>query len=343
MVKIKNIQKNKLIKNLTTGSQAQKNRIFTKFLHRCKETQKTRNTGLATEKFNSHKFKSIHAYESDSAQKMQQIKQFLEVNRKNLRCSYKDLRIYYGKNTNLKIKPLSKTKRHIYPSSLSYSNCCLRKRIRKLKKYSRKNVLFSCHNRKIMLFILGECNLAFNALSAQIGKFQTRSACPLKVTKKTNLIFQQLLALIEYMAKTDMHKEKTLKTEETIRSKVLIENACLCLDAIAELNQNRFIFRNLDTSLKCNKILLSRLVLNTCYHILTHCKRQSTIEVLSYCEDKKFIIEFLARCDVIKTTPFNNGAWRMLLREINGSFICETKSNNETAFKLIVPYENIHF
>lgn len=343
MVKITNTQKSKLIKNLIIGSQARKNRIFAKFLHSYKESQKNKYNNSTSEKTNFQVFKSVNAYEIDYANKMQQIKLLVEINKKNLRYAHKDFRIYYDKNPNIKIKQLPRSKKHIFPSCLSYSCNGFVKKYSPAQRQACKKLFAYNYNRKIMLFILGECDLTFNALSAQINKFSTGSACPLKVTKKTNLIFQQLISFIEYMTNLDMYKIKIPKTEEIIRSKILIENACLCLDAIAELNQNRFIFRNLDIPLKCNKILLSRLVLNTCYHILNHCERQSTIEVISYCEDKKFTIEFLTKCEHTKNVPLNNGTWRMFLKEINGSFSYETTSEGETAFKLTVPYENTRF
>ncbi len=333
MVKIINTQKQKLIKSLLAGSFKGKNNIFAKFLLNYKNMQKKKLDNC--ELLNSRRFKSIPACKASSNHKMQQLKLILETNKRNLQRTHKNLRVYYGKNSRVKVNPIVKSKKHF---SRNYQLFNSKKRTNNFKKSHSSNC-----DRRMLLLVLKECNLAFNALAAQIGKYSTTSACPLRLTQKTSLIFQQLLSFIEYMTLTDMQKEKSLIAKEKIRTKRLIENTCICLDAIAELNQNKFLFRNLDAIIIFNPILLSRLVLNICYYILAHCERQSIIEVLSYIEENRLVIEFLTMCKPPVNNLFSSRTWQTLLKGLDSRFCCEVMSEHETAFKLSLPYENIRF
>lgn len=318
-----------------------KNNIFISLLHKCNRFKKD-NIDY-TEFLNSFKFKSIPACKIESTHKMKQIKRLFEMNKQNLHYAYKKQKIYSHLKHKYSQNHKFKTKKFILTSLTTYNIKQKNKKIYAHKHNFNKKLYTINYKQKIILLILSECKLSFAAISAQINKLTTPSSCPIKLTQKANFIFQQLLIFIDDMTKNTLNRNQQDKNKDTIRTKILIENACLCLDAIAELNQNRFIFRNLDAKISCNKILLSRLILNACYQILSNCEKQSIIEVISYTDKKNFIIEFLAKGNFQNLKPFTKNTWRVLIKKLKCNCSIINICNGETMLRLSMPYENTRF
>lgn len=203
-----------------------------------------------------------------------------------------------------------------------------------------QNKIINFSNRDILSFIFKECEFSLLEIVRQIYlNFDVDSFNDSKkniIEVPINFVFKQTLC-------PEMLNKPIQSNEMYIETKSSITNICNCLEPIAQKNNNRFIFKTLDINICANKILFSRLIFNLCYILLINCKKYSAIEILSYLEVEKYIIEFTTEfflseesINVLKTLD-------PLLKQLKSDFSYTVLPTKEITFTLTMPYENIRF
>ena len=204
-----------------------------------------------------------------------------------------------------------------------------------------KNKTINFNNRNVISFIFKECDfsllkVARQAYSNVYEKYNFSNDENKIIEIPINIVFKEAI-------NAEVLNKPTNSDEIVVKTKSTIENICNCLLPIAKMNGNRFVYKNLDLVMLVNKTLFSRLILNLSYQLLVNCKRYSAIEVVSYVENKNYIIEFTTEYLVPPDNFDFLEVIKSILLQIKSDFSYEELPSGEITFKIIMPYENIRF
>lgn len=201
------------------------------------------------------------------------------------------------------------------------------------------NKIINFSNKNILTVLTKECNLSLLKLLKQI-RLNCYKNCENEDKQTIEIPLQVIFE--EVTANQNIYNSVDKETT-TMRTKNSIENICNCLKPIAKKNCNRFIFKTLDTSLRCNKTLFSRLIFNLCYQLLINSKKYSAIEIISYLDVEQYIIEITTEYILTKDRKDALKAMNPILKELKSDFSYEELPTGEITFKIVMPYENTRF
>ena len=203
------------------------------------------------------------------------------------------------------------------------------------------NKIINFTNRNTLSFITKECGYSLLQLAKQT---YTNFCKNFEDNIKNNNIIEIPISFVFQQATCAELINKPIKTKKiSIKTKSTIENICNCLEPIAQINCNRFIYKNLDINLYTNKAIFCRLILNLCYILLSNSRKNSAIEILSYLDIEQYIIEFTTEYTLNEKKKQELETLKPLLEQIKSDFSYEELPNGEIAFKISMPYENTRF
>ena len=203
------------------------------------------------------------------------------------------------------------------------------------------NNLININERKNLTFIIKECDFS---LIKVMRKIYSNFFNEIENFKNNDNIIEIPISFIFKETFCSENLNKPINTNNIIiKTQSTIENLCNCLEPIAKMNCNRFIYKNLNITLLCNKELFSRLILNLCYQLLSNCKKYSAIEIISYLEPEQYIIEITTEFILTNESKKELESIQPILKQLKSDFSYEILPTKEITFKITMPCENIHF
>lgn len=203
------------------------------------------------------------------------------------------------------------------------------------------NKIINFSNRNTLSFIIKECDFSLLQVARQAYYCFCKES---KEKEPPDNIIEIPIQLIFKQAICSENLNKPIKTNDIlISTKNTIENICNCLNPIAKKNCNRFIFKNLDINIYCNKALFSRLILNLCYQLLADAKKNSAIEIISYLDVEQYIIEITTEYVLTEERKQALKTINPILEQLKSDFSYEELPSGEITFKITMPCENTRF